>query len=242
MTYFLAFIPYVFQLLFIIHIIKNNKPFFWLWLLVFLPYIGGVAYFIIEILPDLSQSKSINKMGSAIDGAFHPNKKIQDLERLVKRQETISNIVQLADAYTDSGNYLKAIDLYKSCLHGQYENDGEIQFKLITCLYKAGDLENAKIVLQQFKKFNEISNQEEALIELLVNEDYEKLQDIFDNTSNFQVGYNLVKHYLEEKNFDSANKIYENMKDIRKDYPLYKRGINQTFFKLTKKIISATRD
>lgn len=242
MAYILAFLPYVFQLLLIIHMIKRNKPFVWLWLIVFLPYIGGIVYFIMEVLPELLHSKSVNMMGSAIDGAMHPNKKIQELERLVKRQGTINNIIQLADAYTDAGNYLKAVDLYKSCLQGQYEHDREIQFKLINCFYKAGDLENAKEVLSQFKKYNEISNQEEAIIEILINEDYEKLQDIFDNTSNFEVGYNLVKHYIEIKNFEAANKVFDEMKEICKDYPMYRKGTNQALFKLTKKIISEAKD
>ena len=238
MGYIFAFLPYIFQLLLIIHMIKRNKPFVWLWLIVFLPYIGGIVYFIMEVLPELIHSQSVSNMGSAIDGRFHPNKKIEDLERLVKRQGTISNIVQLADAYSEAGNYEKAVELYKSCLQGPYEHDGEIQFKIVNSLFRAGNIPFAQEALRIFKEHNEISNQEQAIIEILVNQDFAKLQDIFDNTSNFEVGYNLVKHYLEIEDLDKAEAIVEEMKEIRTEYPMYKSGQNATWFKLSKRLLS----
>ena len=218
--------------------IKRNKPFVWLWLIVFLPYIGGLVYFIMEVLPELIHSQSVSNMGSAIDGRFHPNKKIEDLERLVKRQGTISNIVQLADAYSEAGNYEKAVELYKSCLQGPYEHDGEIQFKIVNSLFRAGNIPFAQEALRIFKEHNEISNQEQAIIEILVNQDFAKLQDIFDNTSNFEVGYNLVKHYLEIEDLDKAEAIVEEMKEIRIEYPMYKSGQNAIWFKLSKRLLS----
>ena len=218
--------------------IKRNKPFVWLWLIVFLPYIGGIVYFIMEVLPELIHSQSVSNMGSAIDGRFHPNKKIEDLERLVKRQGTISNIVQLADAYSEAGNYEKAVELYKSCLQGPYEHDGEIQFKIVNSLFRAGNIPFAQEALRIFKEHNEISNQEQAIIEILVNQDFAKLQDIFDNTSNFEVGYNLVKHYLEIEDLDKAEAIVEEMKEIRIEYPMYKSGQNAIWFKLSKRLLS----
>ena len=238
MGYIFAFLPYIFQLLLIIHMIKRNKPFVWLWLIVFLPYIGGLVYFIMEVLPELIHSQSVSNMGSAIDGRFHPNKKIEDLERLVKRQGTISNIVQLADAYSEAGNYEKAVELYKSCLQGPYEHDGEIQFKIVNSLFRAGNIPFAQEALRIFKEHNEISNQEQAIIEILVNQDFAKLQDIFDNTSNFEVGYNLVKHYLEIEDLDKAEAIVEEMKEIRTEYPMYKSGQNAIWFKLSKRLLS----
>ncbi len=238
MGYIIAFLPYIFQLLLIIHMIKRNKPFVWLWLIVFLPYIGGLVYFIMEVLPELIHSQSVNNMGNAIDGKFHPNRKIEDLERLVKRQGTISNIVQLADAYSEAGNYEKAVELYKSCLQGPYEHDGEIQFKIVNSLFRAGNIPFAQEALRIFKEHNEISNQEQAIIEILVNQDFAKLQDIFDNTSNFEVGYNLVKHYIEIEDLDKAEAIVEEMKEIRNEYPMYKSGQNATWFRLSKRILS----
>ena len=241
MGYIFAFLPYIFQLLLIIHMIKRNKPFVWLWLIVFLPYIGGIVYFIMEVLPELIHSQSVSNMGTALDGRFRPNRKIENLEHLVKRQGTISNIVQLADAYSEAGNYEKAVELYKSCLQGPYEHDGEIQFKIVNSLFRAGNIPFAQEALKIFKEHNEISNQEQAIIEILVNQDFAKLQDIFDNTSNFEVGYNLVKHYIEIDDFEKAESVVEEMKEIRSEYPMYKSGQNARWFKLSKQLISGVK-
>ena len=241
MGYIFAFLPYIFQLLLIIHMIKRNKPFVWLWLIVFLPYIGGIVYFIMEVLPELIHSQSVSNMGTALDGRFRPNRKIENLEHLVKRQGTITNIVQLADAYSEAGNYEKAVELYKSCLQGPYEHDGEIQFKIVNSLFRAGNIPFAQEALKIFKEHNEISNQEQAIIEILVNQDFAKLQDIFDNTSNFEVGYNLVKHYIEIDDFEKAESVVEEMKEIRSEYPMYKSGQNARWFKLSKQLISGVK-
>ena len=241
MGYIFAFLPYIFQLLLIIHMIKRNKPFVWLWLIVFLPYIGGLVYFIMEVLPELIHSQSVSNMGTALDGRFRPNRKIENLEHLVKRQGTITNIVQLADAYSEAGNYEKAVELYKSCLQGPYEHDGEIQFKIVNSLFRAGNISFAQEALKIFKEYNEISNQEQAIIEILVNQDFAKLQDIFDNTSNFEVGYNLVKHYIEIDDFEKAESVVEEMKEIRSEYPMYKSGQNARWFKLSKQLISGVK-
>ncbi len=241
MGYIFAFLPYIFQLLLIIHMIKRNKPFVWLWLIVFLPYIGGIVYFIMEVLPELIHSQSVSNMGTALDGRFRPNRKIENLEHLVKRQGTITNIVQLADAYSEAGNYEKAVELYKSCLQGPYEHDGEIQFKIVNSLFRAGNIPFAQEALKIFKERNEISNQEQAIIEILVNQDFAKLQDIFDNTSNFEVGYNLVKHYIEIDDFEKAESVVEEMKEIRSEYPMYKSGQNARWFKLSKQLISGVK-
>lgn len=241
MGYIFAFLPYIFQLLLIIHMIKRNKPFVWLWLIVFLPYIGGIVYFIMEVLPELIHSQSVSNMGTALDGRFRPNRKIENLEHLVKRQGTISNIVQLADAYSEAGNYEKAVELYKSCLQGPYEHDGEIQFKIVNSLFRAGNIPFAQEALKIFKEHNEISNQEQAIIEILVNQDFVKLQDIFDNTSNFEVGYNLVRHYIEIDDFEKAESVVEDMKEIRSEYPMYKSGQNARWFKLSKQLISGVK-
>lgn len=221
--------------------IKRNKPFVWLWLIVFLPYIGGIVYFIMEVLPELIHSQSVSNMGTALDGRFRPNRKIENLEHLVKRQGTITNIVQLADAYSEAGNYEKAVELYKSCLQGPYEHDGEIQFKIVNSLFRAGNIPFAQEALKIFKEHNEISNQEQAIIEILVNQDFAKLQDIFDNTSNFEVGYNLVKHYIEIDDFEKAESVVEEMKEIRSEYPMYKSGQNARWFKFSKQLISGVK-
>ncbi len=236
MGFILAFLPYLIQLCLIIHCIKTGRS-GWLWLLVFLPYVGGLAYIILAVIPDLKDSGKLQSAGSSISNKLNPNKKITDLEKLVKKQETITNIVELADAYEEAGFYDKAVELYKSCLKGPYEHDAEIEFKLVKAYFDAGQIDEAKTAMVAYKENHGISNAEQSLLEMKINGDYEKLAEIFEGTGNFQVGYELAKHYKSCEDFEAISKIVNQMKDYRKDYPQVKKGINNTYFNMTKALL-----
>lgn len=232
-----ALLPYIFQLLLIIHIIKTGRPFAWLWLIVFLPYIGGIAYLILELIPDLMHSQTLHKAGNSINLAISPNRKIEELEHLVKKQETVANKVSLAEAYASNEQYQKAIELFKSCLKGPYEHDAVIEFKIVECYFHEGKLEEAKAALEEFKEHNKITDEKQSLIELLINQDFEKLKDIFFNTSNFEIGYYYAKHCAETNNIEEVQHILDEMNENRKDYPSMKKGLNAEWYRKTKHLL-----
>jgi hypothetical protein len=43
--------PLALQLLLIIHVIKTGRNTLWIFLLIFVPLVGGLAYLIVEVLP-----------------------------------------------------------------------------------------------------------------------------------------------------------------------------------------------
>lgn len=236
MGYILACLPYLIQLLLIIHCIKTGRS-GWLWLLVFLPYIGGIAYIILNVIPDIQDSGKLQRAGDSIFDKLNPNKKIAELENLVRKQNTIVNIVALADAYLEDGNFEKSLELYKSCLTGPYEHDEDIEFKVVKAYFKAGKFDEAKNALEEFKKNHKISNAEQSLLEMKINNDYEKLADIFANTGNFEIGYELAKHYRDCEDFESIEKIIAEMQEYRKDYPQMRKGQNNSYYNMTKSLM-----
>ena len=46
------------QIALVVHVIKTGRNTMWIWAIVMLPAIGSVAYFIIEILPTLMQTRA----------------------------------------------------------------------------------------------------------------------------------------------------------------------------------------
>lgn len=234
----LSLLPYVLQLLLIIHIIKNGKPFLWLWLIVFLPYIGGIVYIIMEILPEVLNKDTVSKAGDAVSSAVNPGKQILRLEELVKRQDTIANRTSLADAYVEQGSYQKALELYASCLTGPYAEDEELLLKKINALYLSGDFENAKNAMAAFKEKYPLSNASSVMLDLKLNGDWEKLSEIFYNTNNFNVGYECAAHFCKNGSPDQAKKILSSMEENLKLYKYLKRTENYGWYKKTKKLFS----
>lgn len=237
MSYIIAFLPYILQLSLIIHIIKNRKPFLWLWLIVFLPYIGGLVYLLLEVLPELLSSNSVRNLGQAIDHAVNPSKKILELEGLVKRQETIANKTLLADAYYDDNRFEEALTLYQSCLTGPYSQDEELLFKKIKVLLALDKRDEAKEELKAFKQKYELKNSEQVLLDLNLNEDFEKIQDIFFNSNNFQAGYYCAKHFQQLGESEKVETVINEMEDNLKQYKYLKKTDNYIWYKKAKGLV-----
>lgn len=235
--YIIWALPYILQLLLIIHIIKNGKPFLWLWLVVFLPYIGGLVYILMEIVPELLASGSVEKVGRAVANAVNPGRSLAELESLVKRQDTIANRTRLADCYVSLERYEEAISLYDSCLTGPYSDDAELLVKKINALFLWGKRDMAKSLMDEFKKKHKLENASLVLLDLQISGDWEKLMDIFTNTSNFRVGYVCAEHFAKSGDSASAQKVIDIMEENLRLYKYLKRTENFDWYKKTKKLL-----
>lgn len=51
----------IIQVLLIVHIVKTGRNTTWIWIVVLLPAAGAIAYFIVEILPELMGGRSARK-------------------------------------------------------------------------------------------------------------------------------------------------------------------------------------
>ena len=50
---FLSFVLMGVNLFFIVHAIKTGRPYYWVWIIFVMPVVGALAYFIIEMRPNL---------------------------------------------------------------------------------------------------------------------------------------------------------------------------------------------
>ncbi|MBQ9238554.1 MAG: hypothetical protein IJ191_04455 [Treponema sp.] len=235
---FLTLAPYALQLLLIIHIIKNAKPFVWLWLLVFVPYIGGIVYLIVEVLPDCAADGRLRTLKRSVTGADRPAKQLAALEKLVQRQGTITNKTLLADAYQKQARYDEAIALYESCLAGPYASDVDIRFKKITALYNAGRRDEARADMVRLKALVPQRNAAHLLLDLELNDDYDAMKALFFQTNNFEAGYRCAVHFHEHNRDDEVATIVAEMKDNLTAYRYLKKTDSNHWYKKTKKLLS----
>ena len=133
-----ALVPYILQLALIIHCIKTNKPFYWIYLIIFIPYVGGVAYLLVELLPALLNSRQLRQTGQSIVRTFNPSVTIKKLEEQLENQDTVSNRTALAHAYIEAQQYDKAVPLLRSCLSGPFADDRATLLLLAQALFADG--------------------------------------------------------------------------------------------------------
>lgn len=116
------------QVICILHALKTGRSRDWLYLLIFLPLVGAVVYFVREILPGVRNSSSTANIAQII----FPGGRIKELERNLRISDTDANRLNLAAEYANTGNFERAIELTKSCLVGIYANDAGIMRDLAT--------------------------------------------------------------------------------------------------------------
>lgn len=126
------FITVVLQVICVIHCIKKGKQNNWIWIIVFLPMVGCIAYIFTEIFT----SGDIQHVQSGVGTVFNPGGKIRRLENNLKFANTFTNRVALADAYLAGGQPERAIELYESSLTGNFTENEYALSQLIIAYFQ----------------------------------------------------------------------------------------------------------
>lgn len=155
------YIAVVLQVLAIIHALKTGRG-NWLYLLIFLPGIGFVIYFAMELLPEITSgnfSKSLKKY-------FFPNQEVNEWQRKVQIADSITNKLGLSNAYANQKQYGKAIELSQSCLQGHYSDDPAILLQLARQYFYNGQYKESLTYFDQLyaKNTARISMVEDELL------------------------------------------------------------------------------
>jgi hypothetical protein len=144
-------VPVLLQIVCLIHLIRNKGDRSWIYLIVFIPIAGSIAYIIMEIiLPFLKSSKAQDISGSII-GSVNKDNKIKKLQEQFIFSPTFKNELALADAHSEYEQYDMAIESYQSCLKGAYGDEPAVKLKLANALYKNKNYIEAKNILEELK-------------------------------------------------------------------------------------------
>lgn len=140
------------QIITVIHAVRTGRTQPWLYIIIFLPLVGCLVYFYLEILPDIMPGNLNYLMHSLKWKMASPEAKIARLEEEIKHVDTNENRVLLADAYIEANNVDKAIGLYLSSLKGLNVDDPFILNRLAAAYMKKTDFLNAKKTYLKIKE------------------------------------------------------------------------------------------
>jgi len=240
---FLAFIPYILQLALIFHAIKRSKSFNWIWLLVIVPYIGGVLYIFLELIPDLrdEQGHNIKDLGKKLN----PGKDIKNLEMEYELSKTPANKLRLAQAYAKSGMFLKASVLYEDLLTGYFKNDYAVTCLCCQVLLELKDYQKIYALFLPFAEKNALLSIQDKMIfyiaayQVLKEEKYLKLlEDLFYSSLDFELGYRLSLLYLELSEKSKIPLVLEKMNLQKKLHKNFKKTLRSEYLRKTEKLLA----
>lgn len=125
-------ITIVLQVICVIHCIRRGNQNYWIWLIIFLPLIGCIAY----IFTEMFTRRGIQEVQSGVGDVFNPGGRIKKLENNLRFSDTFNNRVALADAYLANGHTDRAISLYESSLTGNFTENEYVLSQLVAAYFQ----------------------------------------------------------------------------------------------------------
>ena len=120
------------QAICVIHCIRKGNSNNWIWLIIFLPVAGAIAYIVSEVFT----LGRVEQVQAGVTTVLNPTGKIKKLEQQLKFSDTFNNRVQLADAYLANGQTEKAIALYEDSLTGAFSENEYVLTQLNTAYFQ----------------------------------------------------------------------------------------------------------
>jgi hypothetical protein len=111
------------QLALIIHVLKTGRSRYWILVLFFMPFIGGVAYLIIELLPEFSGSIKGQRALRNVKQTLNPGADLRQTEAAWSQSPNVDNGRRYAQALLDSGKTDEAEDIINQALKGLFATE-----------------------------------------------------------------------------------------------------------------------
>lgn len=239
-------IALIVQVAFVIHIVKTGRSTTWIWIVVMLPMAGSIAYFILEILPELISSNSGRKAKNNFGKLIDPDKDIKQATQNYSIAETVDNAMALADAFVSKKMFDEAKQLYKKCLKGIHKHDPDIMHKLATVEFELDSFNEVKKILDDLIAQNpDFKNADAHLLyaktleqlkqTALALEEYSVLDNYYlGPEASYRYAMLLKKQGDTEKSIEIFKKIILKSKSSGKHYnALYKEWIKRSADELT---------
>lgn len=150
----LALAVYAVQLLCIVHVVRTGRQHYWIYILLFAPVLGGVGYFIAEILPELLGTREARQAMSKARRAFDPEREYRALADQLDTADTAENRKALAEESLRLGKVEQAITLYKTALAGVHKDDPNLMHGLARAYFAAGDFTSCTQTLDALRAAN----------------------------------------------------------------------------------------
>lgn len=236
-------VPLILDIVCIIHIVKTGRDRIWIYIVLFAPIIGSVAYLITELIPSLLAGRKSHELKQALSSTVFGGKKIAELEKLLRISDTYQNRHSLADAYLEAGANDKAIDVYLSCLSGAYENDPHLLQTIAHSYFLNKEWERSKTYFEKasFNQDIEKKYRVEYAQSLAHTEEYAKAEEqfkILKLETNVEGIFKYAEFLSETGKEESAKQKYKYIIFISSTLPKFVLRENKQWINLAKEAIN----
>ena len=142
------------QVALIVHAMRTGRSTYWIFILLFMPGVGAAAYFIIELLPDLSNSFAARRAMRGVRKTLNPGGELRRRKLEHRLSGSVDATRHLAGELIAQGRIAEAVDHYRAALTGLYEHDPDLMLGLAQAEFFNGDAEASKKTLETMREHN----------------------------------------------------------------------------------------
>jgi hypothetical protein len=123
----------------IIHAANRGLMFPWIYIIVFLPGLGAIAYLLGVVLPEFTRGRTAANLHSGVRNLVDPNKSFRQAHRDAGMVGSVDAKRALADEYITRGRYPEAVEIYTQAAQGQFKDDPALLLGLARAQFLAGN-------------------------------------------------------------------------------------------------------
>lgn len=131
------------SILLCVHVVRTNQQLYWLFVILFLPPLGGIVYLVAIFLPDVLGGTRAKRLGMAARDALDPTREYRLARQAVDEAATVHNRMRLAAASAALGRHAEAEALYAEAAQGIHADDPALLLGRANALIELGRAEEA---------------------------------------------------------------------------------------------------
>jgi hypothetical protein len=133
------------------HARENGKPDYWMYVLLFVPAVGALAYILLEILPDLAYTRRGRRVASGLTDIIAPDREWKRRYEEAMRTDSVGTKRALAEECERKGMWSEAVHLYQAAAQGIFAEDETLLFGLARAQLSSGDGKAAEATLDRLR-------------------------------------------------------------------------------------------
>ncbi|NIN59306.1 MAG: tetratricopeptide repeat protein [Xanthomonadales bacterium] len=147
-------LTYLIQVLLVIHVFVTGRNRYWVLVLLFLPLLGGAAYLLMEVLPELRASVGGQRLRRRLRAVVQPGASLRTHALAWERSPNADNARRYAEALLDAGQAAAAEDILGQALTGLFSTEPNLLLLRARARFAAGRTGEAVEILESLRREN----------------------------------------------------------------------------------------
>jgi hypothetical protein len=213
----------------IVHVVRNGRNWLWIWLILIVPVLGWVVYFIIEVWPDLRVGR---RGGLNLKLPETSARTIARLQEELEISNTVAKRLELAQAFAAARRFDEATETLAASLRGVFRDDPLLMLELAEVHFQASRPAEALAALEALDRIKNKDGRQRRLLLAArslqaldrMPEAREKYEAALEQASGEEPRYRLARFLAKQGEIAAARVLFEEvLRNARQGGSMYRR-------------------